>query len=102
MSERIWTIALQSSVLLGSAGLIAWLLRRHGAALRHYVWTLGLVFVLLLPLWPEMSVVAPIAVAVGPTRIFVTANGGRVSRGLDWASAVEMIWLAGVVLLLIG
>ncbi len=100
MSERIWTIVLQSSVLLGSAGLIAWLLQRHGAALRHSVWTLALVFVLLLPLWPEMIEVAPIAVAVGPTRIFVTANGGGVSRSFDWASALEMIWLAGVVLLL--
>ena len=81
MSERIWTIALQSCMLLGSAGLIAWLLRRQGAALRHSVWTLAMVFVLLLPLWPEMSAVAPIAVALGPTRIFVTANGGGVSRG---------------------
>ncbi len=102
MSEGVWTIALQSSLLLGSAGLIAWLLRRQSAALRHYVWTLALAFVLLLPLWPEASVVAPIAVELGPTRIFVTANaGGGIGSGLDWARVLVMIWFAGVLLLLL-
>ena len=102
MSEQVWTIALQSSVLLGSAGLIAWLLRRQSAALRHYVWTLALAFVLLLPLWPEASVVTPIAVEIGPTRIFVTANAGSgFSRGLDWAGVLVTIWFAGVLLLLL-
>ena len=97
MSERVWSIVLQSSVLLASAWLVAWVLRRQGAALRHYVWTLALGFVLLLPLWPEARVVVvPIEVSLAPTRIVVTGDAVA-GVAVDW---MLFLWLAGVGLLL--
>jgi len=93
MSERVLTLALQSLVLLGSAWLIVLLMRRASAALRHYVWTLALGFVLLLPLWPETQAVVPIEVAVAPTRIVVRGNEVG-ETPIDW---LRLIWWTGVV-----
>ena len=95
------TLAMQSALLLASAGLTAWLLRRQGAALRHYVWTLALGLLLLLPLWPEQRfrVAVPIA-RTASTQIVVTPDDGPARRNLDGAATFRNIWLAGVVILL--
>lgn len=95
------TLAMQSALLLATAGLTTWLLRRQGAALRHYVWTLAMLLALLLPLWPEGSfrVVVPVA-ASGVTRIVVTPDDGPVRSNVDVASVLVNVWLAGVILLL--
>ncbi len=96
MSEFESTVALQSVVLLGSAFAICWLLRRQSAGLRHYVWTLGLAFLLVLPLMPllpEASEVVPIAVPVSTvTRIVV--RGG--DSGWNFAEWVTFAWMVGV------
>ena len=69
------SIAVKASVLLGAAALVqAVLYRRLSAAMRHLVWTLAVVGLLLLPILsialPEWAVVirtaAPGAVAAGP------------------------------------
>jgi hypothetical protein len=101
MSEWTSTVAVQSVVLMASAFGIAWLLRGQNAALRHYVWTLGLGFLLLLPLMPllpQLTEVAPIAVPVSTvTRIVVT---GR-SSGWSLEQGLSSVWMAGVVGLLL-
>ena len=95
------TLAMQSALLLASAGLTAWLLRRQGAALRHYVWTLSLGLLLLLPLWPEQRfrVAVPID-RTASTQIVVTPDDGPARRNLDGVATLRNIWLAGVVMLL--
>lgn len=98
MSERVLSIALQSVVLLASAWMVTWMLRRQGAALRHTVWTLALGFLLLLPFWPEARVVVvPIETSLATTRIVV--RGDQVAGwSIDWLFAG---WAAGVGLLLL-
>ena len=49
-------LVLKSTVLLSCAGLVAWSLRRASASVRHAVWLIALVCVLMLPL---VSLVLP-------------------------------------------
>ncbi len=101
MSEFESTVALQSVVLLGSAFMICWLMRRQNAGLRHYVWTLVLGFLLglpLMPLLPEVSEVVPIAVPVtSVTRVVVRGGDSGWSPG-EW---VYFVWSIGVAVLLL-
>lgn len=96
MSERVLTLALQSTVLLASAWIIVMLLRREIAAMRHHVWTLGLGLLLVLPFWPESRmIVTQIPVAAEVKRIVVRPNdAARVE--VDW---LKWLWIAGVALL---
>ncbi|MCX6613236.1 MAG: M56 family metallopeptidase [Acidobacteria bacterium] len=101
MSEFESTIALQSVVLMGSSSAICWLLRRQSAALRHAVWTLGMLFLLglpLMPLLPQASEVVPIAVP------FTTVTRIEVRGGEAGWSLVEWLpvgWMIGVGVLLL-
>ena len=95
------TLAVQSALLLAMAGVVTWGLRRHAAALRHYVWTLALVLALVLPLWPERSFRLAVPVpASGVTRIVVTPEDGPMQSNVDVASMLVSVWMAGVILLL--
>jgi hypothetical protein len=101
MSESTWTLALQSVVLMASAFGIAWLLRRQNAGLRHIVWTLGLGFLLVLPLMPllpQFTAVAPIAVPVTTVTRIVVRGGGSGWSLEQWLTTA---WAAGVLVLLL-
>ena len=50
------SLALKSTVVLATAGLLSVLLRRHSAAARHLVWTIAL---LALPLLPGLALIVP-------------------------------------------
>ena len=95
------TLAMQSAILLATAGLITWLLQRRSAALRHYVRTLALGLLLLLPLWLERSfrVVVPISTS-STTSIVVRPDDAPLSYNLAGSVLLRNLWLAGVLLLL--
>jgi hypothetical protein len=96
MSSGVWTLALQSVVLIASAWGVTRLLRRQSAAVRHHVWTLCLGLLLVLPFWPEASaVVTEIPVAAEVTRIVVRPDEA-VRVQVDW---MWWVWMIGVVLL---
>jgi len=78
--------------------VVAWGMRRASAAVRHLVWTLGLAWLLLLPLWPERARVVEFSpIDAGVTRIVVRPEGSEESRrSVDWWWG---IWLCGAVML---
>lgn len=103
MSDQIWTMVLQSSLILVTACVVTLAMRGQSAALRHLVWTLGLGFVLLIPaierLWPESPVttILPLAVVIEPTRMVVRADAVPGISGQWWL----WLWAAGVAVLLL-
>ncbi|WP_051670061.1 M56 family metallopeptidase [Bryobacter aggregatus] len=96
------TLGLQSALLLAIAASVTWLLRRSNAALRHYIWTLALAFLLVLPFWPVQSFRVPVPIAQSAaTRIVVTADGSRLGpSAIDAATVLRGLWMGGVLLLL--
>src|SRR5579885_738311 len=108
--------ALKSLLVLAAAGLIAVLLRRHSAAVRHLVWMAAFGGLLALPvltiLMPGLPVVSlprgPVfqarvdgAVAVGKGREMQPLSpeprpsGGGPETRLPWREFVVWVWIAG-------
>jgi C-terminal processing protease CtpA/Prc/beta-lactamase regulating signal transducer with metallopeptidase domain len=54
MTEFMFSIIIKSTVILLTAGLVDWMLRRQSAATRHLVWTAALAGLLALPLLPAV------------------------------------------------
>ena len=50
-ADNLWLLTIKSSVLLAVFGLLTVLLRRASASTRHLVWTVGVVCVVILPLF---------------------------------------------------
>ncbi len=111
--------AVKSTVVLGVAWLIAFVLRRRSAAVRHLVWTAASVAVLALPFFslclpalriPSVASLAPGAAAffeatatvtgdVVPPRVHprsgATATDRPVGKRLDWRLLLMSLWAAG-------
>ena len=107
-------IALKSTVVLGVAGLLAFVLRGRSAAARHLVWTAAAAAVLALPFLSVSLPVLPVPAstgvvfqalasasgdgAVAPSAI---ARGGAAARGTpaawrpDWRMILMLLWAAG-------
>jgi hypothetical protein len=105
ISDLYLTLAVQSTVVLGSASLVTMLLRKKSAAVRHAVWAASFVVLLLLPVLPQSSwfsmtqSVAPPAVLVEPIgRTRITVNG---STAVNWIAVAMLVHLVGALLLLL-
>lgn len=98
MNETMATLGLQSGVLLLMTAVVAWGMRRASAAARHLVWTLGMAWLLLLPLWPEQARVVEFApIGMDVTRIVVRPEGTEESnQSVDWW---WWAWLCGAVMM---
>jgi HEAT repeat protein/beta-lactamase regulating signal transducer with metallopeptidase domain len=75
-------LALKSTLVLGVAGVLAFLLRRRSAAVRHIVWTTAVAGVLALP----FTHLIPVRIAVLPASL--TGASAQVARMDDAAPAV--------------
>jgi TonB family protein len=91
MSDLYLTLAVQSTVVLGSGSAVVLLLRKKSAALRHAVWAASFVLLLLLPVLPQNSwlsvtqtVTAPPALAEPLYRTRITVRG---EETVDWVKA---------------
>ena len=107
-------VALKGTLVLGAAWLVAILLRRFSAAVRHVVWTaafaalLALPFLSLsLPAWRVRVVPSSVlfqasaaasnpAVISVPPRVGASAAPLRSSSAPPWRGVVVALWLAGV------
>ncbi|MBZ5601137.1 MAG: M56 family metallopeptidase [Acidobacteriia bacterium] len=86
--------ALKSTAILSAAWIIAQLLRRASADVRHRVWLAALLAVAVLPVaalsiprsWPVAQIAAASPILAG------TARAERAMRGFSWLAA---IWAAG-------
>src|ERR1700693_4594828 len=111
--------AVKSAVVLGIAWLIAFVLRRRSAAVRHLVWTAASVAVLALPFFslclpafriPSVASLAPGAAAffeatgtvtgdVVPPRVHprsaALATDRPVGKRLDWRLLLMSLWATG-------
>lgn len=75
-------LALKSTLVLGVAGVLAFLLRRRSAAVRHIVWTTAVAGVLALP----FTHLIPVRIAVLPASLAVAAPVARVDDAAPAAS----------------
>ena len=107
------SLALKSTVVLASAGLLSVLLRRHSAAARHLVWTIAL---LALPLLPGLALIVPelpvdstppaallfsttVTASAAPTSPIAVSSSLPATPAL-WRPTLTQFWALGVVLML--
>jgi len=119
---------LRATIVLGAAGVAALVLRRGSAAARHFVWTLGLIGALSLPLvsalvpaWSVPLLPGP-PLAAAPPRVAqarapqahtpalrrnltppahaprAAAEPAPAPAPIDWAARLGLLWLAGALL----
>ncbi len=65
-------VAVRSTILLAVAGMVAWLLRKRPATVRHRVWTLALAGVLSLPVVGVIVPELPLSVPMPDLRVSLT------------------------------
>lgn len=108
------SLALKSTVVLATAGLLSVLLRRHSAAARHLVWTIAL---LALPLLPGLALIVPelpvdstppsalhfsttvTAATAAPTSP-IAARSFLPATPAPWRPTLTQLWALGVALML--
>ena len=93
-------VAVRSTVLLAVAGMVALLLRRRPATVRHRVWTLALAGVLSLPvigvIVPELPLSIPLpdlrasaTQAASPTPFVADGSDGRARARAEWSVSTQ-------------
>lgn len=86
-TDATLAVLLEGSLLLGATWGVAALLRRHAPAVRHTVWTTGLVLALLVPAAGALLPVRSLGLLPYPPPLPGSAGGGAPpSRGLDAAA----------------
>ena len=107
------SLALKTTIVLATAGLLSTLLRRHSAGARHLLWTLALLGLPLLPglalLLPELPVDSmPPAALLLSTTVTATAapstplavNSALPASPAPWRPTLTQIWAVGTAILL--
>lgn len=105
ISDLYLTLAVQSTVVLGTAAVATLAMRKQSAALRHAVWAASFVVLLLLPVLPQNSwfsvtqTVAAPAVLVEPLyRTRITVRG---ASAVEWVKVGMLVHLLGALGLLL-
>ena len=90
-------MAVRSTVLLAVAGVVAWLLRKRPATVRHRVWTLALAGVLSLPVVGLIVPELPLSVPMPDLRVSLThrtSPPSTVDDGSDGLARSRAQWPA--------
>jgi hypothetical protein len=69
-SWDVLSLAAKSTLMLVITSMACWLLRRNSAAIRHRIWTLGIVSTLLLPLVPPGATIFHCSLAASRGRFY--------------------------------
>ncbi len=106
MIEMYLTLAVQSTLVLGSASVASLLLWRASAALRHAVWAAAFCLLLLLPLAPQgpwlhytQTLPVPAELKLASSRTSITVRG-EAPQGASWPLALLAVHGAGTLLVL--
>ncbi len=103
ITDTYLTLAVQSTVVLGSAALVTAALQKASAALRHAIWAGAFCLLLVLPWAPRLAWVSytqavevPQGWAEAAGRMRVTVNGNDLTKGLTgatWNWALLAMWM---------